>query len=121
MDRLEAIRLVSPASQPFFSPRGDWIGYLDPIDLTLKRVSIKGPPAVPIVKVGPPMRGATWIDDDTIVISDSEGLKRVSVSRRTSTALPLRLPDDVPKGPHVMPFGIPGSNIMVFTIGSSAG
>ena len=121
IDRLEPSVLVSPASQPFFSPRGDWIGYLDPIDLTLKRVSVNGPPAVSIAKLGMTMRGATWVDEDTIVISDSEGLKRVSVSGGMVTAITPRLADAVPKGPYVMPVGIPGSDLVVFTIGSSAG
>ena len=37
------------------------------------------------------------------------------------TVLTLQLPDGAPKGPHVLPSAIPGSNTMLFTIGSSVG
>ena len=65
---------------PFFSPDGRWIGFRDPIENMLKKVSVLGGPAVPICEVGR-LRGASWGDDDTIVFAAASGdLVRVPAS-----------------------------------------
>jgi serine/threonine-protein kinase len=66
------------------------------------------------------MRGATWVDDDTIIVSDVEGLKRVSVSGGTVSAIAPRFTGNAPKGAPFLPVSIPGSDLVVFTIGSPA-
>ena len=65
---------------PFFSPDGGWIGFRDPTDNMLKKVSVLGGPPVPICEVGR-LRGASWGADDTIVFAAASGdLMRVPAS-----------------------------------------
>ena len=68
LDALQAAKLDGTvgASDPFFSPRGDWIGYFS--EGVLKKVRTSGGPSVTLSRALAP-RGATWLDDDTIVLA----------------------------------------------------
>ena len=55
---------------PFVSPDGEWVGYWDLGDFTLKRVSLTGGGSVPIATAREAgfLTGATWGEDGTIVL-----------------------------------------------------
>lgn len=74
------------ASQPFFSPDGEWIGYV--AGGRLWRVSTAGGPAVTICDVDGIATGATWAPDGSIVFGRrGEGLFRVQANGGTPAAL----------------------------------
>jgi serine/threonine-protein kinase len=68
------------AGLPFFSPDGQWIGFV--ADGKLKKMKVNGGAPVTICDA-PRARGATWGPDDTIVfapVSTGGGLSRVSAN-----------------------------------------
>src|SRR6202035_4863074 len=60
MDNLEArpVQGTEGASEPFFSPDGDWLGFF--ADGKLKKVSMSGGAAVTVGDGGVSPRGASW-------------------------------------------------------------
>ena len=53
------------ASGPFFSSDGEWIGFVDPVNLTtLQKVPIFGGPAVTVTDSPNAILGASWGADD---------------------------------------------------------
>ena len=54
------------AQDPFFSPDGKWLGFF--ADYRLKRVSVEGGAPVTVCEA-PNDRGASWTDNDTIVLA----------------------------------------------------
>ena len=69
--QLEPVRIASAEDvhAPFFSPDGEWIGFVDTGDGTMKRVSVLGGPSVTITPLEGALRGASWGRDDTIVFA----------------------------------------------------
>jgi serine/threonine protein kinase len=65
------------AIDPFFSPDGQWLGFF--ADGQLKKISMRGGAPVTLC-AAPRPRGATWLEDGTIVASLNEmsGLSRIS-------------------------------------------
>ena len=55
------------ASQPFFSPDGQWLGFF--ADGQLKKVQVSGGPPLPIAETGGMLGGASWGSNDVIVFS----------------------------------------------------
>ena len=67
------------ARGPFFSPRGDWIGFYTD-DHELRKVAVRGGDPVVLCSVGD-LRGATWGSDDTIIFAELHPpLRRVSAN-----------------------------------------
>ena len=54
---------------PFVSPDGQWVGYFEPgaPGAAFKKVLLTGGPPVFVSRLDGPSRGATWIDDRTII------------------------------------------------------
>ena len=80
LDSLEAVELAGTegAMGPFFSPDGQWVGFLSRPHL--KKVPINGGAAVPICPVADPI-GANWGPDNTILIGGVyAGILRVSAN-----------------------------------------
>ena len=59
------------ARTPFFSPDGEWVGFV--ADAQLKRVPVRGGPVVVVCAAPGFVIGARWADDDTIVFGDLNG------------------------------------------------
>jgi serine/threonine-protein kinase len=102
---------------PFFSPNGQWIGYMGGGGLA--KFPIAGGTRIPIVDDATlSVRGASWGDDDTIVFGRSEagaGLFRVSASGGTAVA--ITTPDAAThEGAHVFPSVLPNGRGVLFTI-----
>jgi serine/threonine-protein kinase len=62
-------------SMPFFSPAGDWIGYI--AGNGVRKVPVQGGSNFLVAEVSPQPLGAGWGDDDRIVIASAGGLFRV--------------------------------------------
>ena len=75
------------ASQPFFSPDGEWIGFFAGGEL--KKVAVAGGAPLTITRAGAP-RGAAWTSDGRIVFSDFDtpGISFVSASGGNPSQLP---------------------------------
>ncbi len=121
-DRLEVspIAGVSGAAMPFVSPDSRWIGFVDD-DLTLKKVAVSGGAPVTLAQLPVWPRGASWVDDATIVIgtnSPTTGLLRVPAGG--GEPIVLTTPDRA-RGEegHVLPAALPGGHAVLFTIGAA--
>jgi serine/threonine-protein kinase len=102
------------ASQPFFSPDGDWVGFLVPG--AFKKVRVSGGAPSTICRVSHVVgMGATWGPDGTIVFSDGPQLYRVSAEGGT--------PDVLQRGAEppswkVTPSFLPDGDRVLFSIAS---
>ena len=118
LNQLEATPIAGTegASNPFFSPDGQWIGFA--AERALRKVGVSGGPSTTIVALPDAMwmYGASWGDDGSIVYSlERDGLWRVSAAGGT----PERLTQpDKKKGElkHLLPQVLPGSRAVLFTV-----
>ena len=125
LDELEPTPLTAQGTPraPFSSPDGQWIGFIETIPVTLKKVAITGGPALRLCQLDGPSRGATWGDDDSIIFATaltSTGLQRVSATGGEPTILttPNR---ERGESDHLYPHFLPGSQAVLFTITSTTG
>ena len=126
LDQLEPTPLAGVGRQPrapFSSPDGRWIGFVEPVPITLKKVAITGGPALVLTRLDSASRGATWGDDDSIIFATATpttGLQRVSSAGGEPTVLTKpnreRGEDD-----HLWPNFLPGSRAVLFTITPTTG
>jgi serine/threonine-protein kinase len=116
LNQLEALPIAGTdgASNPFFSPDGQWIGFTAPG--ALRKVPVGGGPPTTLRELTDLVLGADWADDGSIVYSlDRDGLWRISAAGGT----PERLTQpDLTKGElkHVLPQMLPGSRAVLFTV-----
>ena len=123
VDELEARVLTDTqrAQGPFFSPGGEWVGFYDPGDGALKKISIAGGRAVTLCAADSALRGASWGADDRIVfaLNDTAGLRRVSAGcgepEQLTTPDPQR-----GEGRHHWPEILPGGRAVLFPVASGA-
>ncbi len=82
MDQLEAtpIPRTEGATEPFFSPNGQWVAFL--ADGQLKKVSVTGGAPVTICQIDE-FFGASWGPGDTILLGSFAGVQRVQGSGGT--------------------------------------
>jgi Tol biopolymer transport system component len=125
LDALEPTAIASGASltNPFVSPDGQWVGFIESLT-SLRKVSISGGPATLVTTLdGGSGRGATWLADDTIVTATATspiGLQRVPASGGALTE--LTRPDPARgEADHVYPEALPGGRAVLFTISSRTG
>jgi Tol biopolymer transport system component len=118
MDQLSAIPIsgTSGGSSPFFSPDGQWVGFIAGGEL--RKVPLGGGPAVTLCKAAA-LFGASWGDDGTIVFATlrNGGLWRVSAAGGTPEALTTLEPGEYS---HRLPHMLPGSHAVIFTISKGA-
>jgi len=98
---------------PTFSPDGSYILYWT--QGNIKKATLDGT-SVSIVGKAPPTRGIAWLDQDTLVLGNSQaGLLRLSTS--DGAAIPLvESTGSGPVLPHVGPDVLPGNKAVLFTI-----
>jgi eukaryotic-like serine/threonine-protein kinase len=117
------LRDVQHGFEPFFSPDGQWIGYNDETNFTLRKIAVTGGPPIGIGRVGREILGAAWAPDDSIIYATIEagsGLWRLPA---TATA-PIQLTrPDAARGEvsHGWPEILPGGRGVVYSIRTSAG
>jgi len=96
------------AAQPFFSPDGQWIGFLQ--GNTLRKIPVSGGAATAICDLDGPFYGASWGPNDVIVFSAQDRLWRVRATGGTApvaltpvaTSERDRWPDLLPDGGTVL-------------------
>ena len=76
---------------PFFSPHGEWVGFVyDSARTILRKVSIAGGPPVTLSDLPAAMAGASWGADDQIIVGTvgaaCSGCRAVAVNPRPSRA-----------------------------------
>jgi eukaryotic-like serine/threonine-protein kinase len=100
------------ASDPFFSPDGQWLGFI--ADQKLRKIPTAGGGAVMLADV-PAARGLTWADADRIVVvpRDNTGLWHVSAQGGKLEPLTTLADGDVS---HRWPQVLPGGKAVVYTI-----
>jgi len=105
------------ATDPFFSPASDWIGFF--ADGKLKKISVDGGAAVTLCDA-PSDRGASWGDDGNIIAAlDSRNpLMRVPSTGGTPEPVTKLNPGEIT---HRWPQVLAGSRAVVFTASTHAG
>jgi len=80
MDRVEAVPIphTRGAQLPFFSPDGEWLGFV--MGNTIRRVSLGGGPAITVCTVATNVPGASWGPNGVIVFATPAGLWLVPAS-----------------------------------------
>ncbi len=98
---------------PFFSPKGDWLGFVTPGEL--KKISTSGGAPITLAQVER-SRGATWGPDGTIVYSRSiyTGLSRISASGGDPQPL-TELDEAAGEQSHRWPQWLPGGKAVLFS------
>ncbi|MFC1633778.1 protein kinase [Planctomycetota bacterium] len=107
------------AISPFFSPDGEWIGYVDHFQRKLKKVSLKGGEPI-ILADAVHFRGGSWGVDDSIIFSPARGIEtggglwRISASGERLRQLTA---PDLSQGDwgHVWPQILPSGQWILFT------
>ena len=110
LDQLDPVPLPNTerGAQPFFSPDGQHVGFF--ADGTLKRIAIRGGPAVTLCPATE-LTGATWGPDDAIVFAAAGVLFRVAASGgpperipvlETTTGRLYRWPEFLPDGKKLL-------------------
>ena len=125
LDQLEpkGLTTVGPVRNPFASPDGEWIGYVNANTGTISKVAISGGPPLAITErsVGGAIRGAAWGPDGSIVFGEGgprNGLFRVSADGGEPTV--ITKPDqNKGEGDHIWPEFLPGGHAVLFTITAS--
>ena len=104
------------ATNPFFSPDGQWIGFI--ADGQLKKVSSRGKTVIELCEVPGRNRGAWWGDNGRIVYSPSYQSSLFEISESGGTPVPLtELDAESEERTHRFPQVLPGGDSVLFTIG----
>jgi Tol biopolymer transport system component len=110
------------ATQPFFSPDGEWVGFLAPG--ALKKVPVSGGAPLTICRLEQVIgQGATWGRDGTVVFSDGVGLLRVSADGGTPEILlgDIEGGQSSLPGRRVSPAFLPDGERVLFTFWTPTG
>jgi len=107
------------AANPFFSPDGEWVGFLASGEL--QRVSVRGGAPLRICKAVH-VFGASWAPDDTIIFGGGVGLGLMRVPMAGGTPESLTSPDpEKGENLHGVPKVLPDGETVLFTIGTGTG
>jgi len=115
----KTIQGTEDAEAPFFSPKGNWIGFF--AEGELKKVSLLGGAPQTICEVQRAREGC-WLEDNTIVFADEQkyGLWQVPASGGEPRRLtdPLRFLRGEREHSHLFPHILPQGKGVLFTISS---
>jgi serine/threonine-protein kinase len=107
------------ATNPFFSPDGQWLGFFD--DGALKKVSVSGQNAPVAITIATDRgRGGAWGEDGTIVFSASSDSALDTVSAAGGPATPLTRLETLNAATHRFPVFVPGRRAVVYALGTRA-
>jgi len=99
--------------QPFFSPDGQWLGYVTASEI--RKVPISGGTPLTLTRVTR-SRGASWAPDGTIIFSPTPASPLFRVSAAGGDAQPLTTLDKAKKEvTHRWPQVLPGGKALIFT------
>jgi serine/threonine-protein kinase len=124
LDQLEGTPLVNGSSQnqpyqPFFSPDGQWVGFVTPAEL--KKVPITGGTPIALCKVNR-SRGASWGPDNTIVFAPNRTSGLFKVSAAGGEPVPVTtLDSEEGEAAHLWPQVVPGDRVIFSVIRQGSG
>ena len=115
-----AVLVTGEVSDPFFSPDGQWVGFVSISDRKLKKIPVAGGSAVAICDIHGDQphgaRGASWGDDDYIVFNASpeawKNLLRVPSAGGKPEPISTLSEGDVA---HRWPQVLPGAHAVLFS------
>ncbi len=120
LDQLAGTELVTGSVSeepyhPFFSPDGQWVGFVTRDEL--KKVPITGGTPITLCEVQA-SRGASWGPDDTIVLAPEGSSGLFTVSAAGGSLEPLTTLDEERKDiSHRWPQFLPGGKAVLYTVG----
>jgi Tol biopolymer transport system component/predicted Ser/Thr protein kinase len=111
--KVNLLRGTEGATDPFFSPDGQWIGFF--ADGKLKKISLLGGAPITLYDAARNPRGGTWAKDGSIVFTagPSTGLSRIPGSG--GAAQVLTTPGTKGQATHRWPQYLPRSQAVLFT------
>ncbi|MEE8348922.1 MAG: protein kinase, partial [Acidobacteriota bacterium] len=101
----------------FFSPDGDWLAFF--ADSKLKKISLKGGPAITLANLEADGWGGSWVED-TIVYGSPTGLYRVSAGGGEPETL-ATVDHQRSETGYGTPTILPGGKAVLFDIGTNTG
>ncbi len=109
LDELEGGVVAEGGRSPFFSPDGQWVGFMDSSGGAIEKVPVRGGPVITISDTSTAL-AAIWADDDTIVFHEGNtgfDLSRVSASGGEPREIPIVAPEGFAdlRWPHLLPGG----------------
>ncbi len=115
MDQAEGapIRGTEGGSQPFFSSDGQFVGFF--VGRDLMRVPIEGGEARTITSRGFVNWGASWTDEDTILLGGTDGVSQISANGGTLEQLTTVDPSRGEFG-YFYPELLPGGQAVLFNV-----
>ena len=115
-ENAEPIAGTKDGSSPFFSPDGEWLGFL--AGDMLKKTAIQGGTPVTLAPASRG-RGAVWGSEDTIVFTPSVNAGLVRISAAGGEPRPLTTLDPAARErTHRWPEIVPEGNWVLFTVGT---
>ena len=106
------------ATGGFFSPDGQWVGFL--AEQAIHKVRLPGGAPQRICGINSTAFDATWLSSGIIVYSSDHGLWSVSAESGDPKQLTTVKIDDGERGHH-FPHAIPGTRFVVFTLATDSG
>jgi serine/threonine-protein kinase len=120
LDQLDAVPLrgAQPAVAPFFSPDGEWVGFLDQSnqDLILK-VPVLGGPPVTVIKAPVTIFGASWATDGIVFGMRDGPLSHIPDGGGEAVAI-TSLDRSAGELGHGWPAAVPGTTVVLFVVAS---
>ena len=104
------------ASQPFFAPDGQWVGFA--VRKQVSKISVDGGPVVPVGGYDGVFGGASWAEDGSIFVGDAGG-KGLLQLPDAGGAAKILAPNDGPVV-NVDPQVLPGGKALLFVAGNAS-
>ena len=106
------LTITQGATSPFFSPDGEWIGFI--ANGKLRKISVEGGSEIVLCDTGSSYTGADWGEDGNIIISLRPNAPLSRVSSAGGTPVPItQLHGD--ERTHRWPQILPGGKAILFT------
>ena len=107
------------AHSAFFSPNGEWVGFVT--DQSLKKVRVEDGSESVIAPYVEGMAGATWREDETILLATLPGGSLFEVPATGGVPKPLVIGDRTFTSGFFFPHFLPGGNAVVFNTEAAGG
>jgi serine/threonine protein kinase len=118
LDQLAPVALAGTSNvrAPFFSADDQWIGFWK--EGVFYKIAVAGGPPIPLCQPSGPPRGASWGDNNVIVLATNDPATGLLSVPASGGELHVLTKPNVTQGEsdHEFPFVLPGSRAVLFTI-----